>query len=124
MIALKDMEPIEAQNKLKSCLQNMQSVEMIDLAEILFSHSYESFDTEELMAILNKSHSAVKSMIDSLRNTHGLDIINLSQNAVKAKYKLVGFKEPQKKAKQTKKKVKLSIPTPSPFNPLIAQVFA
>jgi len=116
---LKDMTKSDIESEINKRRESMTSNEMIDLLDILYINQGDSFSSAELEEMFSASYREIKERIQSLRSYHDLDIANISKKGVPAQYQLVGFK-----AKKAPKKVKLSIPTPSTFNPLIAQVFA
>lgn len=117
---LKDMEPQSITMEMQRRVKNMDSKEMEDIAKIFINCNKDCLESDELRKLFNRSRKQINSTIANLRKYHGLDIVNLSPNGVKGRYKMIGFKTPEKKNRRkcaieyTKEMMRLK---------LLAQVF-
>lgn len=122
MIPLNKITEDTAKALLKERLCLMQSNDVIDLAEILYNQRNDLMGSDELERLFDVCRDVIRKRIYYLNTNYGMKVVNTSVSGQVAQYRLMGFTE--LKPKKAPKKVKLPLPTPSTFNPLIAQVFA
>lgn len=97
---LKDMEPESIAMEMQKRVKNMDSKEMEDIAKIFINCNKDCFESDELCKLFNKSRKQINNTIANLRKHHGLDIVNLSPNGAQGRYKMIGFKAPEKKKRR------------------------
>ena len=119
-MSIQNMEPESIAMEMQNRVKNMDSKEMVDIAEIFANCKNDYFEADELCRLFNQSREQINNTIGNLRRFHGLDIVNLSPKCKGGRYKMIGFNTPKKKKRR---KVEIKYTKEMMRQKLLAQVF-